>query len=105
LPDEVDEALLEEICDAILDLELTLREGETNLPTSSADFNWDDKIINFLKSPLVKFDLENALFLCKQYQFKKGELLLYERLSLYFFFNLDMQIVWRFTSKQTILIR
>jgi tetratricopeptide (TPR) repeat protein len=78
---EGDSEQLKVICDTILDLELTLFEDGGVLP-GSCENTMEEKIMKFLSSPLVKYDLENALFLCKQHKFKNGELYLCEKLSL-----------------------
>jgi vacuolar protein sorting-associated protein 11 len=72
---------IKEICDNLLELQLALRQGRRGLPNK--DVHWDDTILSFLKSPAIQIDLENALFLCKQYKFSKGELVLFEKLGLY----------------------
>lgn len=72
---------LQEVCGNLLDIQLALRHANRSLPTGPVD--WDDKIKTFLQSPFVRFDLENALFLCRQHQFRQGELIIYERLGLY----------------------
>lgn len=76
------------ICDVFLDVQLSLRRASKSLPSSitnveSITTDWDSRILIFLKSDLVKYDLENALFLAQQYHFDEGLLVLFEKLDLY----------------------
>jgi hypothetical protein len=72
---------IKEICDNLLEIQLALRQARRGLPNK--EIHWDEKILQFLQSQSIQIDLENALFLCKQYGFSKGELVLFERLELY----------------------
>jgi tetratricopeptide (TPR) repeat protein len=72
---------IREICDNLLEIQLALRQARRGLPNK--EIHWDEKILQFLQSQSIQIDLENALFLCKQYRFSKGELVLFERLELY----------------------
>ncbi|KAJ3270632.1 Vacuolar protein sorting-associated protein 11 [Terramyces sp. JEL0728] len=80
------------ICDTLLDVYLTLRQNNRNLPNiKEKKANWDEKITSFLENVNGLYDLENALVLCKQFQFHKGVLVLYEKLALYFIQNNDFE--------------
>ncbi|KAJ3326476.1 hypothetical protein HDU91_004648 [Kappamyces sp. JEL0680] len=66
----------------LIDVELAMRHSGKTLP-GQPDMDWDRKILQLLESPVVKYDLENALFLAQQYHFDKGLLVLYEKLSMF----------------------
>ena len=42
-----------------------------------------EKILNLLKAPQSRYDVDHALVLCKTYRFQRGVLFLYEKLKLY----------------------
>ena len=68
------------LADSMLDISLALRQSDHPFPSLSTG-TWDEKILNLLNRG--DYDLENALFLVKQYQFEAGSLVLYDKLGLY----------------------
>lgn len=70
------------ICDTLLDISLALLQTGQPLPNQTfSKERWEERILAILHR--APYDLENALFLVKQYQFDKGALVLYEKLNLF----------------------
>ncbi|KAI8902900.1 hypothetical protein BC833DRAFT_571048, partial [Globomyces pollinis-pini] len=65
------------LCDLLLDIQLSLYSANVS------NIIWKNKLLKFLNSQNVQYDLENALVLCKQHEFDEGVLILYEKLELY----------------------